>query len=384
MTGIEPVTGDSVVAQAVNRLRGSPRTLRLAPALFVALLLAACSTQTAATRDNVALRQQVHVAVPAAWRQAAETSGDIYPLATTPEIRKFATATVRGSTDPEQRIIALARGIISEDGLGMKYEAEATRTASEAFQLGTGNCMGFANLLIALARETGLNAQYELVSQWPNWDKVGNVLVSSQHMRVASRIAGKRLTFDFYPDPIELTFSAHPVSDSEALAHHLNNLAMDALRLGDYAQAYAHIFKAIEISPDTAFIWSNLGILLSRHELETLAEATFQEALLIEPDGLSALSNLQRLYSTQGRLDEAQQLDHLLATHRDRNPYYHARLGQHAYEQGDYEEAIRHFKDAIRRKKNERNFYVHLSKSYEQLGMDRLALSASNKARAMN
>ena len=384
MTGIEPGTSDTVAAQAVNRMCGVPRALWLASALVVVLLLSACGTQNAETRNNIALRQQVHAAVPAAWRQAAETTSDITPLATTPEIRQFAHATVRGNADPEQRIVALARGLISNDALGMKYQADATHTAAEAFQLGSGNCMGFANLLIALAREAGLNAQYELVSQWPDWDKVGNVLVSSLHMRVASRVAGKRLTFDFYPDPIEPTFSAHPVSDNDALAHHLNNLAMNALRQGDNAQAYAYMFKAIETSPHTAFIWSNLGILLSRHKLESLAEAAFQEALLIEPDGLSALSNLQRLYSAQGRHEEAMQLDSQLVRHRDRNPYYHARLGQRAYEQGSYEEAIGHFKDAIRRKKNERNFYVQLSKSYEQLGMDRLALSASNKARAVN
>ena len=384
MTGIGPGARETDVVRPANRMRCGPGARRLTPALLAALLLPACSMQTIETRNNIALRQQVHTAVPAAWRQAAETITDITPLATTPEIRQFALAIVGRSTDPEERMIALARGIISDDGLGMKYEAEATHTASEAFQSGMGNCMGFANLLIASARELGLNAQYELVSQWPDWDRVGNVLVSSLHMRVASHVTGKRLTFDIYPSPVAPTFSAYPVSDNEALAHHLNNLAMAALGQGDDANAYAYMFKAIETSPHTAFIWSNLGILLSRHDLDTLAEAAFQEALLIEPDGLSALSNLQRLYNAQGRYEKARQLDSQLARHRERNPYYHARLGQTAYEQGNFEEAIAHFRDAIRRKKNERYFYVQLAKSYEQLGMDRQALSASNKARTMN
>lgn len=383
IAGNASAAADDVEALRKNRKSRGSMALGLASALIAALLLSACSAQTAEVRDNSALRLQVHAAVPTAWRQAAESIDDISPLATTPEIRDFAHSVVKGRSGREEQIIALTHEIISDDGLGLRYEADATRTASEAFRSGTANCMGFANLLIASAREVGLNAEYELVSQWPDWNKVGNVLVSSLHIRVVSRVAGNRLIFDLYPDPIESAFSAVSLSDNDALAHHLNNLAMHALRRGDNAEAYAFLYKSIETSPDTAFVWSNMGILLSRHDLNKLAEAAFQEALLIEPDGLIALSNLQRLYNAQGRYEEAQQLDGQLVRHRSRNPYYHAWQGQRAYEQGNFEEAIGHFKDAISRKKNERNFYVQLSKSYEQLGMDRLARKASGKAQAM-
>jgi tetratricopeptide (TPR) repeat protein len=359
--------------------RASDSTL----ALIAALALTACAAQAPDTRDNAALRQKIHTAVPASWREAVESADDISPLAMTPELREFVHAAVKGTTDREERMLALTRAI-GDDGLGLTYVSEATHTASEAFQSGTGNCIGFSNLLIASARELGLNAQYELVSHWPDWDKVGSVLVGSLHMRVVSRVAGNRLVIDFYPDPIESGFSAQPLSDDDALAHHLNNLAMAAMSRGEDAHAYALMSKAIESSRGTAFIWSNLGILLSRHDLDSLAEAALREALLIEPDGLSALSNLQRLYMGQGRYEEARRLDSPLEKYRARNPYYHAWLGQRAYEQGNFEEAVGHFKDAIDRKKNERNFYVQLSRSYEQLGMSHLALKARNKARAID
>lgn len=353
-------------------------------ALIAVMALTACAALTPGTQDQTALRQEINDAVPVAWRDAATTADSISPLAMTPGLTQFAHTAVKGARDDEERMLALTRAITGNDGLGLTYAPDATYTASEAFRSGTGNCIGFSNLLIASARELGLNARYELVSHWPDWDRVGNVLVGSLHMRVGSRIAGKHLTFDFHPDPLHSAYSARSLSDEDALAHHLNNLAMAAMNRGEDANAYALLSKATEISPGTGFIWSNLGILLSRHELESLAEAALREALLIEPDGLGALSNLQRVYMHQGRYEEARRLDSQLEKYRARNPYYHARLGQTAYEQGNFEEAVGHFRDAIRRKKDEPNFYTQLSMSYERLGMTRLASKASNKARAFD
>lgn len=358
--------------------------LRTALALSVALLLSACATQGPDARNNAALLRQIEAAVPSPWREAVQTAEDVSPLTMTPALREFVHATAGGIGDREERILALTRAIIGADGLGLRYEPEATYTAAETFRQGIGNCIGFSNLLVASARELGLNAQYELVSHWPDWDQVGGVLVGSLHMRVVSRVAGKQLLFDFYPDPIESPYSSTPLSDDDALAHHLNNLAMEALHRGEDARAYALTSKAIESSPGTAFIWSNLGILLSRHDLDSWAEAAFREALLIEPDGLSALSNLQRLYMGQGRYEEARRLDSQLEKHRTRNPYYHAWLGERAFEQGNFEDAVEHFRDAISRKKNERSFHVQLARSYEQLGMSRLALKASSRARSID
>lgn len=354
----------------------------MAHALILALLLSACAGQVPETRNNAALRQEIDAAVPASWREAAQSARDVSPLAMSPELRAFVYAAVEGTTDREDRILALTRAIVDEEGLGLKYVQDATYTASQTFRSGTGNCIGFSNLLIASARELGLNAQYELVLHWPDWDKVGDLLVGSLHMRVVSRVAGKQLVFDFYPEPIESSYASRPLSDDDARAHHLNNLAMAAMSRGEDAYAYALMRRAIEWSPATAFIWSNLGVLLSRHELYSMAEAALNEALLIEPDGLSALSNLQRLYMSQGRDEKARWLDERLERYRARNPYYHARLGQMAYEQGDFAAAVEHFKNAIRRKKKEHDFYVQLSRSYERLGRSELALKALNRAQA--
>ena len=105
---------------------------------------------------------------------------------------------------------------------------------------------------------------------------------------------------------------------------------------------------------------------------------------MISPDGLTALSNLQRLYSRQGRHAEAQGLKNQVEKYRDRNPYYHSWLAERAYEQGKEQDAGHHYKEAIDLKKNAREFYIGLSKSYERLGDSKAALRASSKAQTID
>ena len=348
--------------------------------LVLASVLGGCSAQAPVRQPNVALMHTIHDAVPNSWREGADSTEDVLPLEVSPDLRQFVRSTGRSNDEARERILALTRAIIAPDGVGLKYDSAGTHTAAEAFRSGAGNCLGFSNLLIASARELGLNASFELVTHRLRWDKVDDVLLGSLHVRVVSFAGGRRMVFDFYPLPIESGSSTRPLSDDEALAHHLNNLAVRFMQDGDGANAYALISKAIETSPGVAFLWSNLGILLSRNEFDALAEAALKEALLISPETLSALSNLQRLYFQQGRHAEAAAIMHQLEDYRASNPYYHFWLGEKAYELGEFSDAVNHIKDAIRLKKSERDFYILLSKSYENLGLHKAALSASRKA----
>jgi tetratricopeptide (TPR) repeat protein len=354
--------------------------VRAIATLSAVLLVAACAAQRTETRDNRALRHSIFDAVPESWQRAAVSNDEIEPLEVSPELRDFVHQTVDGESGGRERMLSVVEAILDKDEIGLSYDPDATLTATEAFRSGVGNCMGFSNLLIASARELGLNVRYELVSNRLRWDKVDDVLVGALHVRVVGFVSGRKIVFDFYPLPIEPGSSAEPLSDAEAKAHHLNNLAADAMRDGRGAEAYAFLYRAIEASPTVGFVWSNLGLLLARFDMAEAAEAAFKEALAIEPERLSTLSNLQRLYITQGRELEAKDLAGQLEEHRDNNPYYHAWLGDKAFDTGDYARAVEHFEDAIMRKKDESFFYFRLSDSYEALGMQEAASRAFTKA----
>jgi len=395
--------------------RAAINIMNVMPFLITALALAGCVTEPSTPSPSPTqpysadLLGTIYDAVPHDWRIEADTAEEISPLAVSPELRQFLLLKVRREWDPRKRILALTEAILDPDGVGLTYDADATHTASEAFESGLANCMGFSNLLIAAARELGLRVHFELVLERPRWEFIDGVLVSTLHVRVvglfslvpggiqtattsATRMLkkqqstgrGRRLVFDFYPLPVESGYSTQRLTDSDAAAHHLNNLAVSAMQNGNSARAYALLHKAIETSPRIAFVWSNLGILLSRHQLDQLSEAAYKEALFHSPDELNALSNLQRLYIRQGRDAEARELIDQLQELRDRNPYYHFWLGQQAYEQGNYEKAVDSFRHAIRMNKSEPSFYIELSKSYEKLGKKKAALQASRKAQAIS
>ena len=73
-----------------------------------------------------------------------------------------------------------------------------------------------------------------------------------------------------------------------------------------------------------------------------------------------------------------------LQQHRESNPYYHSSHAQHAYEQGNYQEAVSHYKEAIRLRKDVSEFYVGLSESYTKLGNSKAAARAARKALNIN
>jgi Flp pilus assembly protein TadD len=353
---------------------------RVIAALSVVLFAAACAPQHKEMRDNSELRRSIFGTVPDSWQHAAATGDDIEPLEVSPELRNFIDQAVEGDSGGRERILSVVEAILDEDGIGLIYNPDATLTATEAFRSGVGNCMGFSNLLIASARELGLKAKYELVSHRLRWDKVDDVLVGTLHVRVVGFASGRKMVFDFYPLPLEPGSVAELLSDADAKAHHLNNLAAEAMRSGSAAEAYGLLYKAIEVSPTVDFVWSNLGLLLLRHDMPDAAEAAFLEAIAIEPDRMSTLSNLQRLYYLQERNTEAEELQFRLEKYRQDNPYYHAWLGDEAFARGDFEQAVDHFEDAITRKKDEPFFYFRLSDSYEALGMHESASRAYAKA----
>ena len=58
------------------------------------------------------------------------------------------------------RLMTLHRAIKGSATLGVRYDPDADGTARDAFHRGTANCLSYASLFVALAREAGLDAGY--------------------------------------------------------------------------------------------------------------------------------------------------------------------------------------------------------------------------------
>ena len=361
-------TKDDALIHGHSRLKG-----RLSTCLLLAGILAGCASQPQAVLRQSDLQYVLDEAVPVSWRAAAEQYTVIDPLAIDEKLSEFVRSTAKPTASKRSRVLALTSAIIDKKGVGLTYDAGATHTAVEAFESGRGNCLGFANLLIAAAREAGVKAKFELVSNFQNWEKHGDLVITSLHVRVVAIASGRRMIFDFHPQPVKSGSWQDTLTDLEALSHHLNNLAVRSMQNNDASAAYAKLRAAIDISPHIGFLWSNLGSLLVRGGMTELAETAFQEALRVTPDWAPAVSNLQSLYTRLGRTEDAGVLALQIERHRKRNPYYQFWLGQVAFDGARYADAVRHYRSAIRLKKDDREFYFRLADAYTQLGDDRAA-----------
>lgn len=151
---------------------------------------------------------------------------------------------------------------------------------------------------------------------------------------------------------------------------------------GDLRQAYGYLRRALDTSPGLSFIWSNLGALLSRQGLTELAEASYREAMRLDSEQLTAVSNLHRLYERTGQQVLAAELEEQVMQYRERNPFYHFWLAEQAYANSDYGSAEEHYRRAIKLKSDERPFYVGLARAlYKQdkVLAARKAISKSHK-----
>lgn len=363
------------ISGALNRYTGAWPLASL-----VLLVFSGCQTAAIPIETNRALIRTIHQSVPPSWQQAALTVPNIDPLAVSSELAAFVRSHAANRPTARARMLAIAQAIFEPQGVGLTYDESATHTAEQTFATGLGNCMGFSNLMVAAARAAGLRADFELMSDYANWQQQGDLLVRTMHVRVVSRTRNQRMIFDFYPEPVSPGAWSKKLTDEQARAHHLNNLAAEFLQDDDYPDAYAYLRSALDISPGASFIWSNLGALLSRQELTVLAEAAYQEAIRLDPEQLTAVSNLQRLYQRTGRTAEAEALDSRVAAYRERNPYFHYWQAEQAYEEGDYETAEQHYRRAIKLKNDERQFHVALARAYYKQGKVLAARKAINKS----
>lgn len=295
-------------------------------------------------------------------------------LAVSPAMRAFVAEHVdRRASDPI-KLHQLADAVINQAGFGLEHD-ESTRTAGETFDLRRGNCLSFSNLFVALAREAGLEAQFQEVDIPPDWTMRNEAYVLNRHVNVSVDLgpAGPHAV-DFNTYDFRSSYDRRLISDTRALAHYFNNMGVEAMQAGDTAAALAYYRKAIvDNSREFAAAWTNLGILYMRGGHAAHAEAAFLQALKADPGHEVAMSNLVSLYDHLGDAELAELYRRKVTRHRNKNPYYRFHLGREAFLARDYERAIPHLKFAVRQRQGEDQFCFLLGLSYLQLGDEKAA-----------
>lgn len=267
-----------------------------------------------------------------------------------------------------QRLQQLVELMQSPQQLGLRYTATATNTAMETLRTGEGNCLALSALFVAVARAAGLDARFQDVELLPTWRQDGDVFVSERHINAVVAINGEPLIVDFLVQPAGSTVRSHVISDRAMTAQYLNNIGVEHLAAGRIALAYRFFRRSIEASPDTPYLWLNLGVALSRNDQRDDAEAVYLHAVLLDERDAVALSNLAALYEASGRGELAQSAQLRVERLRRGNPYYRYWQAEGDYRGGDYAGAITQLRAALALKPAEGAFYFALARAYIQTG----------------
>lgn len=268
-------------------------------------------------------------------------------LALDPAMRDFVQRYTAGVQSSRQRLMMLHRAVIGAGTLDLQYDPLAEGSAREVFHRGSANCLSYANMFIALAREAGLDADYQWLEVRPQWTLLGERVLVRRHVNVLVDLGGGgQYMVDIDPLPTRDIAGTRQISDADAQALYHSNIAMDALADEELELAWLQAVRALQLSPKTSHLWVNLGAIYRRAGQHREAESSYLYALQLAPRERSAMNNLVVLYGIEGRHEEQAYWEERVAQYRDANPYYHAWLGDQAADSGDWQQALQHYQSA--------------------------------------
>lgn len=325
------------------------RLLRAGVWAVLAAALSACGSLVAPSLDLDSLPALVLDSgkqLPAA--DVATASGADPLLLVTPQMHDFVARYAPRETGPRARLLGLHEAVRGAGALGVGYNPAADGSAEQVFASGDANCLSFAHLFVALAREAGLDARYQWLDVRPQWTRVGERLTMRVHVNVMVRMPhGEQFMVDIDPLQPRDIAASRLLADREAAALHDNNLAMVALAEGNLPVAWKHVVNALRQAPDLPLLWVNLGAIYRQTGQLEAVEWALLQALERDSGERSAMNNLALLYDQTGRSRERDAWLARIQRYRERNPYYLAWRGDMAGESGDWDEALLQYRKAL-------------------------------------
>lgn len=230
-------------------------------------------------------------------------SGLRLPFELRPEQVERARAVIEAHPYGLPRIQALV-GMLSAPepaGFGLRYEWSTTRTASETLEIGEGNCLSFASVLVGLGRGLGWPIFFgEARAVKPTLHVEDDLAWRSEHMVVVITARTVRAVVDF-TGPLK-DYRIHVIDDLRAYAHLVNNRASEEILEAHLAglppawdRARQRFALALRIDPRLGAAWNNQGVALARLGHFDEARQSYLTASDLEDRSASPEHNLEVL-----------------------------------------------------------------------------------------
>lgn len=298
------------------------------------------------------------------------------------EMETFLEDNVLNHKGTRRKAKQLSKAIFNEDLLGLVYDPSMTLTAHQAFEFRVANCLAFSYLYSALAKKAGLKVQFQEVHLMPEWDYSENeIFVENRHVNIRVDLSGREdLVVDINKATLDNQLDYTILDDDHVIALYYGNIAAEYLLKGDFEKSYKYSVKAINIDPDEASFWTNMGVLFRRAGHNDLAEKAYFVALSHDAKDKASLNNLSILYLEAGDEVRAAYYGDMVKKYQKSNPYYKYVKAQRSMEEYALDTALGQVNSAIKKKKNEPRFYFLKSQILNLMGNKTAANKALKKA----
>jgi Tfp pilus assembly protein PilF len=341
-------------------------------ALLGALLLAACATPEPAAPLPPGLFEDSAFAPP---RHAPDVQA---VFALSPAMRRYLEHDIAVLIRQQGRQRALVDALHSKAQLRLEYDAELTRTAAEAFDARSGNCLSLVVMTAALAKHLELPIAYQVLAGHETWSRSGDLSFVNGHVnitvakrlvdRIAAYDADTQLRIDFGTIAAGRGQALHVVEEATIVSMFMNNRAAEHLVRGAIDDAYAHAREAVRQDPSYPGAYNTLGVIYQRRGLPAAAERAYRAALGRDNNHKPGLQNLARLLRQQGRDAEAATFETRLAQLERDPPFSHFDRGVAAAKAGQFASAREHLLREMQRDPDYHEFHFWLAQALYGLG----------------
>ncbi len=114
----------------------------------------------------------------------------------------------------------------------------------------------------------------------------------------------------------------------------------------DPGGASRHLQKAVELAPQFAAAWNEMGTIAYQTQQFDRAEECFRESLRLDPQAFEPLVNLGGVLITLHKLDEAWEYNGYAVLSRPEDALANSQMGLTYFEMGSYDLAVRHLEKA--------------------------------------
>ena len=335
---------------------------------LLALLLAACASAPPMPPANDLFHDDLFGAPSAPIDRAA-------PLALSDAMRRYLAAKPMKLTRQADRRQQLIDALYHGD-LKLEYDAAITRTASQAFDARSGNCLALVLMTAAFAKELGLTVTYQAVLGEEGWDRADDLYIALGHVNLAledrgapieSRVAQRPMIVDFLPARDRNVLNTRPIAERTVIAMYFNNRAVESLTQRRLADAYWFAREAVREDPQLHSAYITLAVVYREAHQPGLAEQALQRVAERDPDNRNVLSNRVLVLRDLGRNAEADVLAQRLAQLDPHPPFSYFHAGRAALREGRLDDARRLFAKEVQRAPYHHEFEYWLAVTYAAL-----------------